>query len=51
MYKIKSEFRFQIIVKNKMNKKGQYIVSNFIKNIKTADDIKMTIDIDPIDII
>ena len=51
MYKLNSEYRFQIIIKNKMNKKGQYIVSTFMKNISIADDIKMIIDIDPVDII
>ena len=34
-----------------MNKKGQYLVSTFFKNISVADDIKMIIDIDPVDII
>ena len=51
MHKINSEYRFQIIIKNKMNKKGQYLVSTFFKNISVADDIKMIIDIDPVDII
>ena len=51
MYKIKSEYRFQIIIKNKMHKKGQFLISTFLKNTSAADDIKLTIDIDPIDII
>lgn len=51
MYKLNLEYRFQIIIKNKMNKKGQYIVSTFMKNTSIADDIKMIIDIDPVDII
>ena len=51
MYKLNSEYRFQIIIKNKMNKKGQYIVSTFMKNTSIADDIKMIIDIDPVDVI
>ena len=51
MQKINSEYRFQIIIKNKMNKKGQYLVATFFKNISVADDIKMIIDIDPVDII
>ena len=37
--------------KNKMSKKGQYIISSFIKNTKAAEDIKLIIDIDPVDII
>ena len=51
MYKINTEYRYQIIIKNKMQKKGQYLISSFIKNISVANDIKMIIDIDPIDII
>ena len=51
MQKINSEYRFQIIIKNKMNKKGQYLVATFFKNLSVADDIKMIIDIDPVDII
>ncbi len=51
MYKINNEYRFQIIIKNKMGKKGQYLISTFVKNTSVADDIKMIIDIDPVDII
>ena len=51
MHKINSEYRYQIIIKNKMNKKGHYIISTFVKSITAADDIKMIIDIDPVDII
>lgn len=34
-----------------MNKKGQYLISTFTKNIAAASDIKLTIDIDQVDII
>lgn len=51
MSKINSEYRFQIVIKNKMNKKGQYLVSTFMKSIAASNDIKLTIDIDPVDII
>ena len=51
MHKIKSEYRYQIIIKNKMGKKGQYLISTFIKNTSCAEDIKMIIDIDPVDIL
>ena len=51
MHKINSEYRYQIIIKNKMSKKGQYIISTFMKNTSAADDIKLIIDIDPVDII
>ena len=51
MYKINSEYRYQIIIRNKMQKKGQYFISSFYKKCKVSDDIKMIIDIDPIDVI
>ena len=51
MYRINTEYRFQIIIKNKMGKKGQYLVCTFMKGISAADDIKVTIDVDPVDII
>ena len=51
MYKINTEYRYQIIIKNKMSKKGQYIVSMFMRNLTPADDIKVITDIDPVDII
>ncbi|MCD7781031.1 MAG: hypothetical protein LUH05_10230 [Candidatus Gastranaerophilales bacterium] len=51
LYKLNSEYRFQIIIKNNMNKKGQYLISTFIKNTTAANDIKMIIDVDPVDII
>lgn len=51
MHKLNAEYRFQIIIKNKMNKKGQYLISTFMKNTSVADDIKMIIDVDPVDII
>ena len=33
------------------NKKGHYLISTLFKKITVADDIKMIIDIDPIDIL
>ena len=51
MQKINSEYRYQIVIKNKMHKKGQFLISTFMKNTSAADDIKLIVDIDPIDII
>ncbi len=51
MQKINSEYRYQIVIKNKMHKKGQFLISTFMKNTSAADDIKMIVDIDPVDII
>lgn len=49
--KINNEYRFQILIKNKMDKKGHFFISSFLSKIKTPDDIKLIIDIDPIDIL
>lgn len=51
MQKINSEYRYQIVIKNKMSKRGQYLISMFMKSIAAANDIKIIIDIDPVDII
>ncbi len=51
MYKINKEYRYQIIIKNKLEKKGQYFISTFFKSISTANDIKIVIDVDPVDVI
>lgn len=51
MHKINSEYRYQIIIKNKLNKKGQYIISTFFKKCSVSSDIKAVIDIDPVDVI
>ncbi len=49
--RINNEYRFQIIIKNKMDKKGHFFISSFLQKITMPEDIKMTIDIDPIDIL
>lgn len=51
MHKINMEYRYQIIIKNKLSKKGQYIVSTFFKKCSVSSDIKAVIDIDPVDVI
>lgn len=49
--KIKGMYRFQIIIKNKMDEKGHAFVSKFLNQITVPKDIKLTIDVDPIDIL
>lgn len=49
--KINNEYRFQIIIKNKMDKKGHSFISSFFKKIKLPEDIKLIIDVDPVDIL
>lgn len=44
-------FRYQILIKNKLHEKGHNFVSKFFKSIKLPKDIRMTIDVDPLDIL
>lgn len=49
--KIKGLYRFQIIIKNKMYEKGHMFVSKFLNQVTMPKDIKLTVDVDPIDIL
>ena len=49
--KIKGLYRFQILIKNKMDEKGHMFISKFLNQITMPKDIKLTIDVDPIDIL
>lgn len=49
--KIKGMYRFQIIIKNKLEEKGHAFISHFLNQITVPKDIKLTIDVDPIDIL
>lgn len=49
--KIKNMHRFQIIIKNKMDEKGHMFITNFLNKITVPKDIKLAIDVDPIDIL
>jgi len=49
--KIRGEFRFNIIIKNKLDEKGHNIILSFIRKIILPNDIKMVIDVDPADIL
>ncbi len=44
-------YRFQIIIKNKLNEKGHSFVSKFFDKITMPKDIRLAIDVDPIDIL
>ena len=44
-------FRFQIIIKNIMDEKGHDFISRFLHQIVLPKDIKLTVDVDPIDIL
>ncbi len=49
--KINGFYRYQILLKNKIHAKGHKFISRFFKTIKLPKDIRMAIDVDPIDIL
>lgn len=44
-------YRFQIIIKNKLQEKGHSFISKFFNKITMPKDIRLAIDVDPIDIL
>ena len=49
--RINGYYRFQILIKNKLEEKGHQFISSFLNKISSPKDIKMTIDVDPLDIL
>lgn len=49
--RIKGLYRFQIIIKNKLEDKGHAFISHFLNQITMPKDIRLTVDVDPIDIL
>lgn len=49
--RINGKYRYQIIIKNKIEEKGHSFISKFISKIKIPKDIKLSIDVDPMDIL
>lgn len=49
--KIRGLYRFQILIKNKLGEKGHAMISRFLNQITMPKDIKLSIDVDPIDIL
>lgn len=49
--KINGFYRFQILIKNKLSQKGHDFISKFLDKITLPKDIKMAIDVDPLDIL
>lgn len=49
--RINSQWRFQILIKNKLEEKGHQFVSSFLSKINAPKDIRMTVDVDPLDIL
>lgn len=49
--KIRDDYRFHIIIKNRLEQKGHFFVTNFISKMTIPDDIKMIVDVDPLDML
>lgn len=49
--KLHGFYRFQILIKNKLSQKGHDFVSKFLNKITLPKDIKLAIDVDPLDIL
>ncbi len=49
--RLKDEYRFQIIIKNRLGDKGHFFLTGFINKIIMPDDIKLVVDIDPADML
>ena len=49
--RINGYYRFQILIKNKLEEKGHQFISSFLNKITSPKDIKMTVDVDPLDIL
>lgn len=49
--RINGLYRFQILIKNKLGEKGHNFISGFLGKISMPKDIRMAIDVDPLDIL
>lgn len=49
--RLNSQYRFQVLIKNKMGEKGHRFVSSFLNKITMPKDIRLAIDVDPLDIL
>lgn len=49
--KINNKYRHQIIIKNKIGERGHMFMTKFINQIKMPKDIRLAIDVDPLDIL
>ena len=49
--KIRGEYRYNILIKNKLTERGHNTVLSFLRKIILNDEIKMVVDVDPTDIL
>ncbi len=49
--RINGLYRFQILIKNKLGEKGHQFISSFLAKITMPRDIRLAVDVDPLDIL
>ena len=49
--RINSYYRFQILIKNRLAKKGHQFISQFLNKVNVPKDIRLSVDVDPLDIL
>ena len=49
--RLSGKYRYQIIIKNKMEEKGHSFISKFLSQMTIPKDIRLAIDVDPLDIL
>lgn len=49
--RINSLYRFQILIKNKLEQKGHDFISSFLNKITMPRDVRLAVDVDPLDIL
>ena len=49
--RINGLYRFQVIIKNRIGEKGHKFISGFIDKIKIPKDLRLAVDVDPMDIL
>lgn len=49
--RINSYYRFQIIIKNKLDVKGHQFIASFLSKVTMPKDVKLAVDVDPLDIL
>ena len=49
--RINGFYRFQIIIKNKLDNKGHRFISSYLNKITMPKDVKLAVDVDPLDIL
>lgn len=49
--RINSYYRFQIIIKNKLDVRGHQFIASFLSKITMPKDVKLAVDVDPLDIL